>query len=106
MVSFNQKFLLCRDIVLPVLRRPHFLGSVSTTRGQRAIRVVVVVIISLVFMPITVGKYLSQGVCMIQVALAVMPMVRTADWAKGRGPKRPIVPTPQTGVCARHAKTF
>ena len=25
-------------------------------------------------------------VCMIQVALAVMSMERTADWAKGRGP--------------------
>ena len=30
---------------------------------------------------------------MLKVAHAVMPMERTADWAKGRGPRRPIFPT-------------
>ena len=41
-------------------------------------------------------------VCMIQVALAVMPMERTANWAKGRGPKGPVFPTPRD-ECPCHA---
>ena len=45
-------------------------------------------------------------VCMIQVALAVMSMERTADWAKGKGPWRPIFLTPQAKAYVSHAKTY
>ena len=36
---------------------------------------------------------------MLEVALAVMPMERAADWAKGRGPRGPIFP--MTGTVHR-----
>ena len=43
---------------------------------------------------------------MIQVALAVMSMEWTANWAKGRGPIRPIFPTPQAKAYITHAKMY